>query len=130
MTTQQSTGVVGLLGDAAHEAIMTGLLLARESTRGGAALVGGMMGGVVDLTARATGKADRSLRGVSSSVFHRIGDAVELRMTRLLNMFQIPTSRDLHELTDRVERLTRELEAARKRSTRRRSSARTTNGSG
>ncbi len=130
MTTRQSTGFSGVLGDAAHEAVMTGLLLARESTRGSLALVGGMVGGVRDLTVRTTGSVERSVRSVTDSIFSRVGDAIDLRMTRLLNAFQIPTSRDLHELTERVERLTAELAASRAKPAARRRTPRKTNGRG
>ena len=88
-----------------------------------------MVGSVRDLTFRATGNVERSVRSVTDTIVSRIGDAVDLRMTRLLNAFQIPTSRDLHELTERVERLTRELAATRaKPAARRRSAPRKTTG--
>lgn len=107
MTKQESSSQAnsGAIGDAAHRVALGTLALTRAGVRHTATLVDGIVGGGLQAAGSLYDAAGDATRMVVRTVGSRAGDAIGLRLTRVLNAFQIPTSRDVNELTRRVEQL-------------------------
>jgi hypothetical protein len=101
----------GALGDAAHRVALSALALTRAGVRQTASLVDGVVGGGLQTAGGILDAAGDAARMVGRTLGSHASDIVELRITRLLNAFQIPTSRDVNELARRVERLSQMVAA-------------------
>ena len=99
------------IGDAAHRVALGSLALTRAGIRRTATLVDGLLGGSLQTATGVLDAAGDTLRMVGRTLGSRAGDMIELRVTRVLNAFQIPTSRDVRELAQRVERLSQMVAA-------------------
>lgn len=97
------------LGDTTHRLTLACLGLVGHSARSGGALLGELLKTGQAVGSRLTGGLDEGARTVAGGVIKQAEGFVEQRVTRLLNSFQVPTSRDVHELSDRVEQLNRRL---------------------
>jgi hypothetical protein len=109
MTKQESSSQAtsGALGDAAHRVALGTLALTRAGVRHTATLVDGIVGGGMQAAGNLYDAAGDATRMVVRTLGSRAGDALGLRVTRVLNAFQIPTSRDVNELARRVDQLSR-----------------------
>ncbi len=93
-----------LVRDSASQVWDVGRGAYTRAESGGSRLVGGLLsiGGRLDREAKSR---VFEVRSSASEVLERLEDAFVQRVARSLNAWQIPTARDVHELSRRVEAL-------------------------